>query len=261
MDDRENLKAFLNAQVKKYNKPSFIAKDPISIPHAYSLKQDVEITAFWTAIFSWGQRVTIINKSKELFSLMDNAPYDFILNHEEVDRKKFLEFKHRTFNATDTLYFLEWLQQYYQNNESLESAFCIDQKKKDFDMRIALGNFHSNFCSLPTFPDRTKKHISNPLKNSSAKRLNMFLRWMVRKDRKGVDFGLWNQIPAAALHIPLDVHVHKIALRLQLTDRKQSDWKTVTEITEHLRTFDPKDPVKYDYALFGLGVLSGKDQE
>ncbi len=260
MKDRNKLKAYLNAQVKKYNNPSFIKADPISIPHSYHLKQDIEITAFWTAIFSWGQRVTIINKSKELFALMNNKPYDFIINHKEIDRKRFLEFKHRTFNATDTLYFLEWLQTYYRENESLESAFCIGQKKKDFDMKLALGNFHNHFCSLPTFPNRTKKHISNPLKNSSAKRLNMFLRWMVRKDKKGVDFGLWNKIPVAALHIPLDVHVHKIALQLGLTERKQSDWKTVSEITDQLKGLDPKDPVKYDYALFGLGVLQGKEK-
>jgi len=230
MKKKKELKAFLDQKYKEYNRKSFIKSDPISIPHRFTKKQDIEISGFWTAILSWGQRVTIINKANQLMELMDQAPHDFILNHEEKDREPFLEFKHRTFNNIDTLYFLEWLQQFYQEKESLEEA-----------------------------PTRTRKHISNPGKNSSAKRINMFLRWMVRKDKKGVDFGIWNKIPISSLHIPLDVHVHRIALQLKLTSRKQSDWKTVVEITNNLRKLDPKDPGKYDYALFGLGVL-GKER-
>ena len=258
MKRKKDLKIFLDEQYKLYNNSSFITSDPISIPHSFSKKQDIEIAGFWTAILSWGQRVTIINKAQLLMDLMGQSPHDFIVNHKEKDRKAFLEFKHRTFNAIDSLYFLEWLQWYYRNNESLEDAFMIDQKSSDFDMQKALGNFHNHFFSLSDFPTRTKKHISNPMKNSSAKRLNMFLRWMVRKDPSGVDFGIWNKIPLSALHIPLDVHVHKIAMQLKLTSRKQSDWKTVAEITTELKKLDPKDPAKYDYALFGLGVL-GKD--
>ena len=258
MKRKKELKLFLDEQYKLYNKASFIEKDPISIPHSFTKKQDIEISGFWTAILSWGQRVTIINKANSLMDLMGGSPYDFILHHREKDRKAFLAFKHRTFNAIDSLYFLEWLQQFYKNNESLESAFLINQDLDNFDMQKALGNFHQEFFSLPEYPTRTRKHISNPMKNSSAKRLNMFLRWMVRKDKSGVDFGIWNQVPLSSLHIPLDVHVHKIAMQLKLTKRKQSDWKTVVEITNNLRKLDPNDPAKYDYALFGLGVL-GKD--
>ncbi len=259
MRKEKELKAFLDKQYKIYNQKSFIENDPISVPHTYSKKQDIEISGFWTAILSWGQRVTIINKSKQLMEFMGQSPHDFILNHKEKDRIHFLTFKHRTFNSIDTLYFLEWLQWYYRKNDSLENAFLLEQKNEsDFDMKLALGNFHKFFFSLDDYPIRTKKHISNTLKNSSAKRLNMFLRWMVRKDSKGVDFGIWDRIPLSKLHIPLDVHVHKIALQLRLTKRKQADWKTVVEITNNLKKLDPKDPAKYDYALFGLGVL-GKD--
>lgn len=258
MKRKKELKIFLEEQYKLYNQASFIESDPIAIPHSFTKKQDIEIAGFWTAILSWGQRVTIINKANQLMDLMDRSPHDFILNHTEKDRKAFLDFKHRTFNAIDSLYFLEWLQHFYRENKSLEKAFVQKQKVRDFDMQKAIGDFHSLFFSLPDFPTRTKKHISNPLKNSSAKRINMFLRWMVRKDKSGVDFGIWNKIPSSALHIPLDVHVHKIALQLKLTSRKQTDWKTVKEITDNLRQLDPNDPAKYDYALFGLGVL-GKD--
>lgn len=258
MRKKKELKAFLDDKYKEYNRKSFIKSDPISIPHQFTKKQDIEISGFWTAILSWGQRVTIINKANQLMDLMGNEPHNFILNHKEKDREAFLVFKHRTFNSIDTLYFLEWLQQFYKENESLEEAFIIKQDLKDFKMQQALENFHNAFFSLPDYPSRTRKHISNPGKNSSAKRINMFLRWMVRKDSKGVDFGIWNKIPSTALHIPLDVHVHRIALQLKLTSRKQSDWKTVVEITNNLRKLDPKDPGKYDYALFGLGVL-GKD--
>jgi len=260
MRKKKELKALLDQKYLEYNRSSFIKSDPISIPHQFTKKQDIEISGFWTAILSWGQRVTIINKANQLMELMDHAPHDFILNHKEKDREPFLDFKHRTFNSIDTLYFLEWLQQFYQKNKSLEEAFVIKQDLDNFNMQSALENFHQEFFSLADFPTRTKKHISNPGKNSSAKRLNMFLRWMVRKDNKGVDFGIWDKIPSSALHIPLDVHVHRVALQLKLTSRKQSDWKTVVEITNNLKKLDPIDPGKYDYALFGIGVL-GKNNE
>ena len=251
----KNLKPLLDECVEKYNHPSFIENDPISIPHRFSKKQDIEISGFWTAMLAWGQRKTIINKANELFELMDNAPYDFIKNHEEKDRERFLQFKHRTFQATDTLYFLAFLQWFYQNHNSLEEAFLKNMKKGGEHTGAALEGFHNLFFSLPEFPQRTKKHISTPASKSACKRLNMFLRWMVRQDNKGVDFGVWKKIKPTQLLIPLDVHVDRVARKFNLIQRKQRDWLTVLELTENLRKFDPDDPVKYDFALFGLGVL------
>lgn len=246
------LKDLLESQYNKYNVNRFIVNDPIQIPHAYSKKQDVEITAFWTSILAWGQRVTIINKSKELFGLMDDAPHDFILNHTEKDRARFSEFKHRTFNYTDTLYFLEFLQNHYKNNKSLEDAFLQDDQF--VSVESSLNHFRDYFFDHPYAPQRTRKHIACPARKSTCKRLNMFLRWMVRNDDSGVDFGLWDRIPASSLMIPLDVHVERLSRRFKLLKRKQRDWRSVVELTEALRTFDPSDPVKYDFALFGMGV-------
>lgn len=254
-----DLKHYLDEAFAEFNTAGFIDTDPISIPKSYTKKQDIEITAFWTAMLSWGQRKTIINKSKELFALMDGAPHDFIKNHQEKDRQRFQDFKHRTFQYTDTLYFLEFLQWYYNQHDSLERAF-LSPKGKLTDMETALSQFHEVFFSLEHAPRRTQKHIATPARKSSCKRLNMFLRWMVRQDKSGVDFGLWKKINPKDLMIPLDVHVYKVATRLKLLTRKQTDWKAVVEITENLRKLDPKDPVKYDFALFGLGVLQ-KDQE
>jgi len=249
------LSDLLNESVEKYNQPAFIQNDPISIPHQYTKLQDIEITAFWVAMFAWGQRVTIINKSTELFDLMDNAPYDFIVNHEEKDRERFLNFKHRTFQATDTLYFLEFFQQFYKTHSSLEQAFTSFIHSVDKNVENGLAGFHEFFFDLPDSPKRTRKHVSTPKRNSTCKRLNMFLRWMVRKDKRGVDFGLWKNIKTSQLLIPLDVHVDRVARRFGLIQRKQTDWKTVLELTENLKQIDPNDPVKYDFALFGLGVL------
>jgi uncharacterized protein (TIGR02757 family) len=254
INSRDAVKALLDARVALYNRPEFITNDPIAIPHAYRKLQDIEIAGFWTAILSWGLRKTILNKASELFALMDNAPYDFILHHEEKDRERFLHFRHRTFQATDTLYFLEFLQQYYRSHHSLEDAF-LASPEAPFDMRVALGDFHTKFFDHPYAPQRTRKHISSPLKNSGCKRINMFLRWMVRDDECGVDFGVWKRIDKAHLMIPLDVHVHRIARSLGLLTRPDTGWKAVEELTGILRTFDPVDPVKYDFALFGMGVL------
>ncbi|NNK90731.1 MAG: TIGR02757 family protein, partial [Saprospiraceae bacterium] len=179
-----------------------------------------------------------------------NAPFEFIVNHQEKDRKRFSEFKHRTFQYTDTLYFLEFLQWYYTQYESLEDAFVGHQ-----DMKSTLSTFHNQFFHLENAPTRTRKHVSTPARNSSCKRLNMFLRWMVRSDGHGVDFGLWKKIPTSMLMIPLDVHVERVARQLGLLERKQRDWKAVEELTANLRKFDPADPVKYDFALYGMGVL------
>ena len=199
-------------------------------------------------MLAWGQRKTIINKSKELFGLMGNSPHEFIVNHAEKDRQRFEDFKHRTFTYTDTLYFLEVLQQLYRQEESMESIFIAS------DIRSALSNFHEYFFRLPSFPMRTRKHIASPARKSTCKRLNMFLRWMVRKDTAGVDFGLWQDVDAKDLMIPLDIHVERVARNLGLLKRKQRDWNAVEELTASLRQFDPSDPVKYDFALFGLGV-------
>lgn len=250
-----NLGALLRDYAEKYNNPDFIGTDPIQIPHRFSLKQDVEIIGFWVAMLAWGQRKTIINKANELIQLMDNSPYDFILNHEEKDRAAFLDFKHRTFQATDTLYFLEFFQQFYRQYKSLEEAFIKNLPANAPDIEQALVGFHDFFFSLEIAPQRTRKHVASPARKSSCKRLNMFLRWMVRKDNKGVDFGIWKNISPSQLMIPLDVHVNRVARKLGLITRKQSDWLTVKELTDQLRLIDPDDPAKFDFALFGLGVL------
>lgn len=247
-----HLKEFLDKQFEKYNQPSFIPEDPISIPHAFTKKQDIEIAGLFAAVLAWGQRKTIINKCRELLSSMDDAPYDFIINHEDNDLKRFLNFKHRTFNPTDALYFITFLKHHYRQNDSLETAFKSD---KTGDMETYLSDFHRYFFSLTDSPDRTKKHIATPQRKSACKRLNMYLRWMVRKDEKGVDFGLWHTLSTSQLICPLDVHVERVAKRLGLLQRKPTDWLAATELTSSLRQFDPIDPVKYDFALFGLGVM------
>ncbi|CAM3644865.1 TIGR02757 family protein [Mucilaginibacter galii] len=271
-----DIKSFLDAKVAQYNRPEFIQNDPIVIPHQFTRKQDIEIMGFWAATLAWGQRVTIIRKCRELIALMDGAPYDFIINHQEPDLKKLLSFKHRTFNDTDTLYFITFFRQHYERYDSLEDAFLpkllptlpkgegLEKSNKAIKVlplgedlvgvTSFLNHFRSYFFSLPDFPHRTKKHVSSPSQKSTCKRLNMFLRWMVRKDDTGVDFGIWNRISPAQLICPCDLHVDRVARKLKLITRKQTDWQTALELTEHLRQFDPLDPVKYDFALFGLGI-------
>ncbi|MBB2144563.1 TIGR02757 family protein [Pedobacter sp. LMG 31464] len=275
------LKDFLDFKVDQYNRPNFITNDPISIPHQYIKKQDIEIAAFFAAILAWGQRKTIINKCNELFLRMDNQPYQFMLNHSDTDLKGLLGFKHRTFNDTDLLYFVSFFKHHYSQSNSLETAFLPQQTINpnylpqiskadvelsssacmltefsidDFTAEKALNHFRSYFFSLDDFPRRTIKHVSSPLQKSTCKRLNMFLRWMVRKDKCGVDFGIWNTIPTSELICPCDVHVDRVARKLGLINRKQTDWQTAVELTARLKEFDINDPVKYDFALFGLGV-------
>lgn len=250
----EKLRALLEEKTAQYNRPEFIQDDPIAIPHRYSRPQDIEITAFWAAVLAWGQRKTILNKARELFGMMDHAPYDFIINHSEEDLKPFLAFKHRTFNATDTLYFIEFFRHFYRENDSLEVAFTEGMQGGDETVEGGLIRFHELFFSLPYAPQRTRKHIATPARNSACKRLNMFLRWMVRQDDHGVDFGLWKTIKPSRLVCPCDVHVDRVARRLGLIRRKQTDWKTALELTSRLRELDPSDPVRYDFALFGLGL-------
>jgi len=250
----KNLKHFLDKKYEEFNRPTFIKNDPISIPHLFSKKQDIEIMGFIASVLAWGQRVTIINKCHELINRMDGAPYDFILNHKENDLKKLVGFKHRTFNDTDLLYFIEFLNNFYKTNTSLENAFTNNKDYTSPTTEKALIQFHNMFFSLEDYPERTKKHISTPVRNSACKRLNMFLRWMVRTDNNGVDFGIWNKIKPSQLICPCDVHVDRIARKLGLIERKQTDWQTALELTRNLKRFDSLDPVKYDFALFGLGI-------
>lgn len=252
------LKDYLDKIVDRANHVSFIENDPISIPHQYSKLQDIEIAAFFTATLSWGNRKTIINKSKELMSLMDNQPYDFILHHSERDLQPLSEFKHRTFQGIDTLVFIKFLKLFYQENDSLEQAFYPNKEQK-YNAQDALTGFYNLFISTPDIPIRTRKHIPTPIRKSACKRLNMLLRWMVRLDDRGVDFGLWQTIPTSALMIPLDVHVERYARKFGLLTRKPLDWQAVEEITQGLRLLNPDDPVVYDFALFGLGVLDLED--
>lgn len=250
--NKSELKVFLDSKVEEFNQPGFIEHDPIIIPHRYQKKQDIEIAGFIAAVFAWGQRKTIINKSREFFSLMGDEPHRFLMEYKEDDLKPFQNFKHRTFNGTDALYFLHFFRWFYQNHDSLEEAFVTGDGEVDMEKRLI--HFFSLFFSLPDHPRRTYKHIPTPARKSACKRLNMYLRWMVRKDQNGVDFGIWDSIKPAHLVCPLDIHVERVARKLRLIKRKQADWQTALELTHSLQKLDPEDPVKYDFALFGLGV-------
>lgn len=244
----------MDQKYAEYNQPGFIEHDPVSIPHLFSKKQDIEIAGFFAATFAWGQRVTIIRKCKELLQIMDNDPYKFMLHSSEEDLKGFVGFKHRTFNDTDALYFIQFFKQFYRNHESLEEAFTKGMSVGDEDVKTSLVSFHNLFFDLPDYPKRTMKHVATPARKSACKRINMFLRWMVRKDDCGVDFGIWDKIEPSQLICPCDLHVMRVSKKLGLISRDQSDWQTAKELTDNLKSFDPIDPVKYDFALFGLGV-------
>lgn len=249
-----DLKEFLDEKSEQFNRPGFIENDPISIPHHFKKKQDIEIAGLFAATLAWGQRKTIIRKCTELMDKMDHDPHQFILHHKENDLKRFIDFKHRTFNSTDLLYFIASLQHYYKEHDSLESAFYSGPD--DETIEKGLIKFHKQFFELD-HPQRTRKHVSTPERKSTCKRLVMYLRWMVRQDNKGVDFGIWRRISPAQLVCPCDVHVDRVARKLKLIKRKQTDWQTALELTRNLRKFDPSDPVKYDFALFGLGIEEG----
>jgi len=248
-----SLKNLLDAKVVFYNKPSFIEKDPISIPHSFSKKQDIEISGLFAAVLAWGNRTTIINNCKKLMGWMGDAPHDFILNHKDTDLKPFVHFAHRTFNATDLLYFIEFLQWHYRQHDSLEDAFVPAKTYTNETVEQALIHFHNYFFSIE-HPERTKKHIATPERNSACKRINMYLRWMVRKDKQGVDFGIWKKIKMHQLICPLDVHVASVSHRLGLLDNEKSNWANAMQLTAQLKEFNSKDPAVYDYALFGLGM-------
>lgn len=249
------LKKMLESKVRLFNKPEFIPSDPICIPHQFTQKQDIEIAGFFAAIFAWGQRVTIINKCNELLNRMDNAPFDFVVNHSDRDLQRLIGFKHRTFNDTDLLYTIHFFKYWYSQYNSLEIAFSNGINNTDLTIEHGLNLFRKTFFSLEDAPQRTQKHVASPLQKSACKRINMYLRWMVRNDRCGVDFGIWNTIKPRQLVCPLDVHVQRVATKLGLLTRTQSDWEAALELTANLRQLDKEDPVKYDFALFGLGVL------
>ncbi|GAA4342174.1 TIGR02757 family protein [Flaviaesturariibacter amylovorans] len=247
-----DLKAFLDRKVREYNTPAFIAADPVSIPHRFTQPADIEIAGFFAALFAWGNRTTILRKSGELMRLMDDAPHQFVTQHADTDLRRFLGFKHRTFNPTDVLYLIAFLRQHYAQHDSLETAFLPGGKF--IGMEAALDHFYGYVFSLPDAPPRSRKHIAAPFKGATCKRLNMYLRWMVRRDRQGVDFGLWRAVRPSALVIPVDLHVARVARKLGLLGRPATDWKAAVELTDRLRSFDPDDPVRYDFALFSLGA-------
>ena len=249
-----NLASLLEEKHTLFNQTSFIEDDPICIPHSFSKKQDIEISGFFAAILAWGQRKTIINKCKLLIQLMDNSPHEFIINHQSNDLKPFLTFKHRTFNDIDALYFIAFLKWFYTHHDSLEQAFSTAITPKDPTVEKGLIHFRELFFSLDDYPERTKKHVATPLRKSACKRINMYLRWMVRNDDQGVDFGIWDTLLPSQLICPLDVHVERVARHHYLLTRKQSDWLAAVELTENLKKFDPNDPVKYDFALLGMGL-------
>lgn len=246
----ENLKEFLEEKHDLYNRPSFIETDPIQVPHRFSKPEDIEISAFLTSIIAWGNRKMIIKNALTLIQLLDNSPYDFVLNYKETDLTKLSIFKHRTFNGIDLGFFIRSLHNIYINHGGLREIF-----ENDFiSVKESMSNFREVFFSVE-YPERTAKHVPNVLKNSAAKRLNMFLMWMVRRDNRGVHFGLWDKIPVKELKLPLDVHTANVGRKLGLLHRKQNDWKAVEEITNSLSKFDAADPVKFDFSLFGLGVF------
>jgi uncharacterized protein (TIGR02757 family) len=253
---KEYVYDLLEKKYREFNRLAFIENDPIMVPHRFTKKQDIEIAGFFAAMLAWGQRVTIIRSANRIIELMDGSPHEFILHHQEKDLKRFLGFVHRTFNDTDLLYFIEFFHWFYGEHDSLEAAFTGTLSKRAATTESALVGFHDLFFSLEDHPHRTKKHIATPLRKSTCKRLNMYLRWMVRQDKSGVDFGIWKDIKPAQLLCPLDVHVDRFARQLGLVRRRQTDWQTVLELSENLRQFDPADPVKYDFALFGMGIDS-----
>lgn len=249
---QKELKEFLDVKVEEYNQVQFLDSDPIQIPHTFSVKEDIEISGFLTATIAWGNRKSIINNAKRMMDLLDHSPYDFIMNHTPNDLERFDGFVHRTFNSRDLTYFIHSLRHIYQNHGGMEAVFAANVDANS--VQNAISGFKKVFFELP-HEQRTTKHISDPLKGSAAKRINMFLRWMVRDASTGVDFGLWTQIHPKQLSCPLDVHSGNVARKLGLLQRKQNDAKALMELDTALRKLDPDDPVKYDFALFGLGVF------
>jgi uncharacterized protein (TIGR02757 family) len=250
--NHSELKDFLDEKVIQYNNLDFIDSDPVQIPHLFSLKEDVEIAGFLSATIAWGNRKMIIKNAHKMMDLMGNAPYDFVMSHKESDLERMESFVHRTFNGQDFASFIRSLQHIYKNHNGMEAVFLRNQES--LSMQKSISEFKKVFFEIP-HPHRTQKHISDPLNGSAAKRINMYLRWMCRQDNKGVDLGIWKSISPASLSCPLDVHSGNVARKLSLLTRKQNDSKALSELDKNLRLLDDKDPVKYDFALFGLGVF------
>jgi uncharacterized protein (TIGR02757 family) len=248
----KQLREFLDEKVLQYNTPNFIELDPVQIPHSYSIKEDIEIAGFLTATISWGKRISIVKSAKRMMELMGNSPYDFVINHKDVHLKKMDEFVHRTFNSIDLITFIDALKYLYQNRKGLEGIF--NEYKTSKSLQPAIHQLKKEFFTIPHL-QRTRKHLSDPFSGSAAKRINMYLRWMIRKDNSGVDFGIWKDISPSILSCPLDVHSGNVARKLGLLNRKQNDAKAVQELDRALRQMDSSDPVKYDFALFGLGIF------
>ncbi|MEM6631779.1 MAG: TIGR02757 family protein [Bacteroidota bacterium] len=257
MTETQALKDLLEDRYQRYNQPNFIESDPIWIPHQYSKKEDIEISGFLTALIAWGRRSSILTNALSLMERMDHAPHDFVLHSTWEDRERLNGFVHRTFNLEDCLALMDSLAGVYQHHGGLENIFSQGIQKGDTDVKGGILNARELLLSPPNFPKRTHKHVANPNQGSAAKRINMFLRWMVRRDKRGVDFGIWPEITPSQLICPLDVHTGNVARKLGLLTRKQNDWKAALELTESLRSFCPEDPVKYDFSLFGLGVFEG----
>ena len=251
---KSELKEFLDIKVELYNRPDFITSDPIQIPHQFSKKEDIEIAGFLSATIAWGNRKSIINNANKMMTLLEHSPYDFVMHHQESDLEKLESFVRRTFNGIDFISFIKSLQHIYKNHNGLEAVFAKHGEKQS--LQHAIHYFKNTFFEIEHLK-RTEKHVSDPLKKSAAKRINMFLRWMVRNDNTGVDFGIWKTLSPAQLSCPLDVHSGNVARKLGLLKRKQNDGKALTELDTALRKLDPLDPVKYDFALFGLGVFEG----
>ncbi|MCI9844989.1 TIGR02757 family protein [Flavobacterium pectinovorum] len=252
--NKTELKEFLDEKVNQYNNFDFIESDPVQIPHLFSLKEDIEIAGFLSASIAWGNRKMIIKNSHQMMNLMGNTPYDFIMSHSDSDLERLENFVHRTFNGKDFAGFVKGLQHIYKNHNGLESVFAKYQENNS--MQKSIHEFKKIFFEIDHLP-RTQKHISDPMNGSAAKRINMMLRWFCRQDTKGVDLGIWKNISPAALSCPLDVHSGNVARKLGLLSRKQNDEKALAELDLKLRELDPADPVKYDFALFGLGVFEG----
>jgi uncharacterized protein (TIGR02757 family) len=247
------LKELLEEKYDLYNRASFIESDPIQIPHLFSIKQDIEIAGFLTATIAWGQRISIISNARKLMGMMGSSPYEFVMEANNQQLEKLLNFVHRTFQGEDCLFFINSLRHIYMKYGGLEEAFSSGYSINQ-DIADSIIGFRDTFFEIECLP-RTYKHVPNITKGAAAKRLNMFLRWMVRKDNRGVDFGLWKSIPPSALYLPLDLHTSNVARKLGLLARKQNDWQAVVEVISKLSKFDPIDPVKYDFALFGLGIF------
>jgi uncharacterized protein (TIGR02757 family) len=251
---KHELKSFLDEKVELYNRPVFIESDPISIPHQFTKIEDIEIAGFLAATIAWGNRKMILRNANRLMAILDHSPYEFIMNSSTAEIEMIKGFVHRTFNSTDLIYFLKALQYIYRYKGGLETIFKAYQTADS--LQPAIHKFHNIFFEL-SHEKRTERHVSDPFKGSAAKKLNMYLRWMIRDDNKGVDFGLWNSISPSILSCPLDIHSGNVARKLGLITRKQNDTKAVSELDFNLRELDRIDPVKYDFALFGLGVFEG----